>query len=100
MQTTQFPVMANVQKFDSVWDTLEDDPIRRQNLKLRSELMIRISEELRTRGVTQTQAAALLRISQPRVSELLQGKIDSFRVDSLVDIAHRLGLRVALTVAA
>lgn len=42
----------------------------------------------------------MLCITQPRVSALLQGKIDQFRLDSLVDIAHRLGLRVALEVAA
>jgi predicted XRE-type DNA-binding protein len=86
--------------FASVWDALEDDPVRAQNLKLRSELMMRIAGELRLRGLTQTQAAELLRITQPRVSALLQGKIDQFRLDSLVDIAHRLGLRVSLEVAA
>jgi predicted XRE-type DNA-binding protein len=61
---------------------------------------MRISEELRSRGLTQIQAAELLHITQPRVSALLQGKIDQFRLDSLVDIAHRLGMRVALEVAA
>jgi predicted XRE-type DNA-binding protein len=91
--------MVEVQKFASVWEALEDDPIRRQNLKLRSELMIRISEELRTLSVTQTRAAEMLCISQPRVSALLQGKIDKFRIDSLVDMAHRLGLDVALRLA-
>jgi predicted XRE-type DNA-binding protein len=91
--------MVGVQKFDNVWDALEADPIRRQNLKLRSELMIRISEELRALGVTQTRAAELLHISQPRVSALLHGKIDKFRLDSLVDMAHRLGLDVSLRLA-
>lgn len=86
--------------FGSVWDALEDDPVRVQNLKLRSELLMRITEEVRARGLTQTRAAELLCITQPRVSALLQGKIDQFRLDSLVDIAHRLGLRVALEVAA
>ena len=92
--------MVGVQKFDNVWDALEADPIRRQNLKLRSELMIRISEELRSLDVTQTRAAELLHISQPRVSALLQGKIDKFRLDSLVDMAHRLGMHVSINVAA
>jgi predicted XRE-type DNA-binding protein len=91
--------MASVQKFENVWDALEADPIRRQNLKLRSELMVRISEELHALGVTQTMAAELLQISQPRVSALLQGKIDRFRLDSLVDMAHRLGLDVSLRLA-
>ena len=88
-----------MQKFDNVWDALEADPSRRQNLKLRAELMLRISEELHARGVTQTRAAELLHISQPRVSALLHGKIDKFRLDSLVDMAHRLGLDVSLRLA-
>lgn len=92
--------MNEKKSFASIWDALEDDPVRVQNLKLRSELLMRIADEVRTRGLTQTRAAELLRITQPRVSALLQGKIDQFRLDSLVDIAHRLGLRVALEVAA
>jgi predicted XRE-type DNA-binding protein len=92
--------MNDKKAFASVWDALENDPVRVQNLKLRSALLMRISEELRSRGLTQIQAAELLHITQPRVSALLQGKIDQFRLDSLVDIAHRLGLRVSLEVAA
>jgi len=91
--------MSDVQKFDHVWDALEDDPIRRQNLKLRSELMIQISEKLRSRGVTQTEASKILCITQPRVSALLKGKIESFRLDSLIDIAHRLELSVSIRLA-
>jgi predicted XRE-type DNA-binding protein len=91
--------MSDVQKFENVWDALEEDPIRRQNLKLRSELMIQISEKLLSLGITQTEASRMLRITQPRVSALLQGKIESFRLDSLVDIAHRLGLGVSIRLA-
>jgi predicted XRE-type DNA-binding protein len=92
--------MNDKKAFASVWDALENDPVRVQNLKLRSALLMRISEELRSRGLTQILAAELLHITQSRVSALLQGKIDQFRLDSLVDIAHRLGLRVSLEVAA
>ena len=88
--------MENVQKFKSVWDAIEDGPIRMQNLKLRSELMIQISEKLLSLGVTQTKASQILCISQPRVCALLQGKIDRFRLDSLVDMAHRLELNVSI----
>ena len=87
-------------EFESAWDALESDPVRVQNLKLRSELLMRVAEELRARGLTQTRAAELLCITQPRVSALLQGRIEQFRLDSLVDIAHRLGLKVAVQVAA
>ena len=91
--------MVDVQKFNSVWEALEDDPIRRQNLKLRSELMINISEKLRSLNISQTAAAQILCISQPRVCALLQGKIDKFRLDSLIDMAHRLGLDVSIRLA-
>lgn len=86
--------------FKTVWEALEDDPIRARNLALRSDLMIRISEELRSRALKQAQAARLLGITQPRVCALLQGKIEQFRLDSLVDLAHRLDLRVKIEVAA
>lgn len=88
-----------MQKFNDVWDALEDVPIRRANLKLRSELMMKITDMLQTRDLKQQEAAELLEISQPRISALLQGKIDEFRLDMLVDIAHRLGLRVSISVA-
>lgn len=92
--------MTNRQQFKSVWDALEDDPIRVQNLKLRSTAMIEITEKVAALGLTQTETAKLLAISQPRVSALLQGKIDKFRLDSLVDMAHRLGLHVSIRIAA
>ena len=92
--------MNSRQQFKSVWDALEDDPIRAQNLKLRSTAMIEITEKVTALGLTQTETAKLLAISQPRVSALLQGKIDKFRLDSLVDMAHRLGLQVSIRIAA
>ncbi len=87
-------------QFESVWDSLEDDPVRRENLKLRSELMIKISETIKVRSLKQQDAADLLQISQPRVSALMKGKMDEFRLDTLVDLAHRLGLHVSINVAA
>ena len=92
--------MSNNDRFASVWDALEDDPVRVENLKLRSALMIEIAERIRDRGLTQTQAAEVLHITQPRVSALLKGKINDFRLDSLVDMAHRLGMHVSINVAA
>ena len=92
--------MSSDVKFDSVWDALEDNPIRALNLRLRSELLIRINEELDSRDLSQSRIAEMLEITQPRVSALRTGKIENFRLDSLVDIAHRLGLSVSLQVAA
>ena len=91
--------MIKDQEFISVWDALEDDPIRAQNLKLRSALMIEIREKINELEITQSKAAELLCISQPRVSALLQGRIENFRLDSLVDMAHRLDLNVSIRLA-
>ena len=91
--------MSKNQEFKSVWDALEDDPVRAQNLKLRSALMIEIREKVNDLDITQTEAAEILCISQPRVSALLQGKIEKFRLDSLVDMAYRLDLNVSIRLA-
>ena len=92
--------MNEGERYRSVWDALEDDPVKIENLKLRSELMMAIGEKIRSEGINQTEAAKRLRITQPRVSALLKGKINDFRLDSLVNMAHRLGLQVSLKVAA
>ncbi len=92
--------MSKNDQFTSVWDALEDDPVRQENLKLRSALMMEIAERIKDQELTQTQAADLLHITQPRVSALLKGKINDFRLDSLVDIAHRLGMHVSIKLAA
>jgi len=88
------------QTFDSVWDALEDNPVQAKNMKLRSELMIAISHQIEEDGLTQIEAAKLLHITQPRVSALLQGKFEDFRLDSLVNIAHRLELTISIEIAA
>ena len=92
--------MNSNNRFENVWNALEDDPVRVENLKLRSILMIKIADQIELRQLKQKQAAEVLQISQPRVSALLGGKINDFRLDSLVDMAHRLGLQVNLDVAA
>ena len=87
-------------QFKNVWDALEEDPVKRENLKIRSHLMIEINAKIDEGRYIQTDLASLLSISQPRVSALRQGKINNFRLDMLVDIATRLGLHVSLSVAA
>ena len=62
--------------------------------------MIEISERIKEQDLTQTQAAKILHITQPRASALLKGKINEFRLDSLIDMAHRPGMHVSINVAA
>jgi len=87
-------------EFVDVWDALESDPVKRENLKLRSQLMSEINLKLDEERTTQATAAVLLKTTQPRISALRKGKINNFRLDMLVDFAVRLGLRISLDVAA
>jgi predicted XRE-type DNA-binding protein len=92
--------LTSTHKFSNVWDALEEDPVKAQNMKLRSELMMAITETIVKKGLNQTQTAQLLGISQPRVSDLNTGKIDKFRLDALVNFAYRLELKINLEIAA
>ena len=83
-------------RFESIWDAIEDTPAAAANMKARAELMIAIAEYLRAKRLTQAAAAKLFRVSQPRVSDLMRGKIDLFSVDTLVNMLAAAGMRVEL----
>lgn len=68
------------------------------NLKMRSDLMIRLSRLIDTRGLTQAQAAVFFGVSQPRISDLVRGKIDRFSVDTLIAMLGHAGMRVQIVV--
>lgn len=90
--------MAN-EIFNDVFDALEDDPVRRKNLKLRSQLMSVINSKIDEDRKTQKELANILQTTQPRVSALRKGKINSFRLDMLFEFSVRLGLNISLKVA-
>ena len=69
-----------------------------ENLKLRADLMIELSKLIKARRLTQAKAASLFGISQPRVSDLMRGKIDRFSVDTLVAMLGHAGVHVKLVV--
>jgi predicted XRE-type DNA-binding protein len=85
--------------FSSVWDALEDSPAEAANMKMRSSLMIAIREEVRAWKLTQANAAKHLDLTQPRLNDLLKGRIDNFSVDALVNIAKAAGLKVEIRIA-
>ena len=64
------------------------------NLKIRANLMIRLSRLIETRGLTQAQAAALFGVTQPRISDLVRGKIDRFSTDTLIAMLGHAGVKV------
>ena len=71
-------------------------PEEAEHLKIRSDLMIQLQKLIESRGLQQAKAAKILRVSQPRVSDLLRGRIDLFSTDALIDMLARLGVRVRL----
>src|SRR2546426_8410807 len=68
------------------------------HLLVRADLMIQVQKLIASRRLKQRQVAKILRVSQPRVSDLLRGRIDLFSTDTLIDVLARLGARVRLSV--
>ena len=77
--------------FASVWDALADSPEQAANLRARAELMRQIAEIVKDSGWTQADAATRCGITQPRINDLLRGRVSRFSIDALVNIATALG---------
>lgn len=86
------------QTYASVWDAISDTPEEAHNLTLRSALMAELKHHIRAQGYSQAQAAQAAGVTQPRISDLMRGKINVFGLDALVNMAARLGLQVELQV--
>lgn len=86
------------QRYASVWDAIEDTPEAAENMKLRSSLMTALREHINRSGMSQAQAAKLLGVTQPRVSDLMRGKISLFGLDALVNMAAAAGLHIEMRV--
>jgi predicted XRE-type DNA-binding protein len=90
--------MSN-EAFTSVWDAIENTPAEAENMKLRSKLMMALEQHIRTKGWTQAEAARRLGVTQPRMSDLLRGKIGLFALDTLVNMIAAAGLHVEIHVS-
>ena len=86
------------QVFDSVWDALENSPSEAANMRLRSELMIAVEQAVTAWGITQAEAARRLDLTQPRLDDLLKGRVGKFSLDALINIAGKAGLAVRLEI--
>lgn len=86
------------QPFTSAWDAIEDTPGDAENMKLRSGLMVALKNHIARSDLSQQQAAQLLGVTQPRVSDLMRGKINLFALDALVNMATAAGLHVQMTI--
>jgi len=91
----------NLKVTPSTGNVFRDLGFRREeaeHLLVRADLLIEVQKLIASRGLKQREAAKLLRVSQPRVSDLLRGRIELFSTDVLIDMLARLGARVRLTV--
>ncbi len=86
--------------FANVWDAIADSPEEAANLEVRYQLMERISGIVKENGWTQAEAAKQCGVTQPRINDLLRGRISRFSVDALVNIAAALGRKVKLRIEA
>ena len=86
------------EEFISVWDAIEDAPEEAENMKLRSLLMMALKNHITRVGISQVEAAKLFGVTQPRVSDLMRGKIHLFAIDTLVNMAAAAGLHIELRV--
>ncbi|MDF3081511.1 XRE family transcriptional regulator [Burkholderia cenocepacia] len=86
------------ERYANVWDAIESEPAEAANMKLRSELMIALKQRIARLELSQAEAAKQLGVTQPRVSDLMRGKINLFGLDALVNMAAAVGLHVDLQV--
>lgn len=92
--------MSNEERFSNIWAALEDTVTAAASMQARSHLMMALQSWVRTRKSTQADAALLLGITQPRMSDLMRGKINLFSLDSLLDMAVLAGLQPEISVKA
>ena len=82
------------ENYASVWDALADTPEESANLRTRAELMQKIAAIIEENDWTQTEAAIKCGVTQPRMNNLLRGRVSRFSLDALVNIATAIGRRV------
>jgi predicted XRE-type DNA-binding protein len=85
-------------RFAGIWDAIEEIPAQAENLKLRSSLMLALKRHIEREGLSQIEAAKVFGVTQPRISNLMRGKIDLFGLDMLVNMLAAAGLRVTVQV--
>ena len=84
----------------TAFEALGFAPEEAEHLRIRAALMLALAQRIERAGWTQAEAARALGVTQPRISDLLRGKIDRFSIDSLVDLLTAAGAAVTVTVRA
>ena len=91
--------MTEKKRFVNVWDAIEDTPQGAASMRARSDLMMNLAEVIRKQGMTQAQAAGLFGVTQPRISDLMRGKVNLFSLDALIDMAATAGMTPTVRVS-
>ncbi len=91
--------MSERRSFACVWDALEDTQADAAKMRLRSDLMMTVADYIKSKGLNQKEAAKVFGVTQPRISDLIRGRIDLFAVDSLVGMLGTAGMRVELRIS-
>jgi predicted XRE-type DNA-binding protein len=86
------------QRFRSIWDAIKTSPAQAANMKARSEMMLAIRDTVDAWEVTQAAAAKRLGLTQPRMNDLVRGRINKFSLDALINLATRAGLSIRVEV--
>lgn len=92
--------MSKPESYASVWDAIADTPEEAANLRARAELMQKIAALLKENAWTQAEASTRCGVTQPRINDLLRGRVSRFSLDALVNIATALGCRVRVDLEA
>jgi predicted XRE-type DNA-binding protein len=92
--------MKKFESYDSVWDAIADTPGQAANLRARAELMQQIADYVKRQRWTQAEAASHCAVTQPRMNDLLRGRVSRFSLDALVNISTALGCRVRIEIEA
>ena len=87
-----------IESFDNVWDALEDTPEAAASMTMRSDILIALTGRVKGWKITQAEAAKRLDITQPRLNDLVRGRINNFSLDALVTLARKAGLSVELRI--
>ena len=88
------------ESFNNAWDAIRDTPEEAANLTARSDLTVQIEKIVKAEGWTLKEAAERCGVSQPRMNELLRGRIENFSLDALVNMAAALGRKVRVEIEA
>jgi predicted XRE-type DNA-binding protein len=86
-------------RFANLWDAIQHTPVQAENMKLRSALIMALKDHIARTGLSQSEAAKLLGVTQPRISDLMRGKIELFGLDTLVNMIGAAGLHVEMRIS-